>query len=133
MKDPDKALLALRRAQKDRDSDALIDLLRDPKLRDVAARTLGEMGEQRAITYLRPLLNAADPYARSASVRVLGSLGDRSVLPQLREIAVSDPQDFVRAWAIDAVGKLGGHTELDFLVRLLDDPDLMVRTLLRMH
>lgn len=43
-------------------------------------------------------------------------------------MAVADDEDFVRSWALAAVGDIGHLGALEFLLRFLDDPSLRVRT-----
>jgi HEAT repeat protein len=129
VKESDKGLVEVHRAVQDRDVDRLIAFLRDPDpgCRNYAAIGLRKAGDRRAVRPLLPLLGASDFNVRTSAVQALGDLGDESVLPRLREVAMDDPHQIPRSWAVAAVGQLGGAAEFGFLAARLDDPDVKVR------
>ena len=109
------------------DSQFLIASLLDPDNRALAARYLGELRAVSATIPLLRLLDAADPHIRAAAATSLGEIGSDEALPRLREIALNDPESFVRSWAIVAVGKAGSGTDVDTLLPLLSDHSIRVR------
>jgi len=127
VKDADKRLLALNQARKERDVERLIFFLRDADHRDFAASTLGKLGDPRGIGPLRPLLAASDFRARAAAAHALADLGDADSVDRLKEMALDDPHEVPRMWAVVGVGKLAGRDALAFLISCLDDPHPKVR------
>jgi HEAT repeat protein len=127
LKDSDTRLVALYDARKEGDVDRLIDFLKDPEHRRSAAKALGELGDPRAIEPIRPLLFASDFLVRSYAATALSDLGDVASLPDLKEMAVQDPHEVPRMWAVVGVAKLAGRAEVPFLISRLDDPHPKVR------
>ena len=113
-------------AKRDSDVDYLVQALRDPDHRQLAARFLGDVGDGTAGEPLMTLLNARDAGVRAAAARSLGRIQVDAALPRLVEMAQTD-SPFVRSWAIDAVTRLGGVEQLPFLIGCLDDPEFVVR------
>jgi HEAT repeat protein len=125
--DRDTRLVALYRAKRERDTDVLLAFLGDPDHRHTAASALGELGDARAVKPLLLLLRAADVLARSNAATALADLKDPVSIPPLKEMAAGDQHEVARAWAVEAVGRLGGSEETNFLVARLDDAHVMVR------
>ncbi len=81
---------------------ALVGALRDEDsiVRQGAAAALGELGDERAIPFLRERL-LTDPFAgmRGEAAFRLGKIGDRGASGDLRTAAEKDPDAGVRRWA----------------------------------
>jgi HEAT repeat protein len=126
--DRDQRLVALYKAKKEGDTDRLLAFLSDPDHRRTAAGALGESGDRRAVEPLRALLTASDALTRSNAATALADLGDTLALPTLEQMAIEDENEVARAWAVEAVGRLGSGEELlKFLLSRLDDPHVKVR------
>ena len=48
-------------------------------------------------------------------------------MPRLVALANEDEVDFVRGWALDAMGKLEGRRAVPWLINFLNDPERKVR------
>ena len=127
MNEADKRLISLGQARKDGDVERLISFLKDPDHRDFAASTLGKLGNRQAIEPLRPLLAASDFQVRASAAHALADLGEVDSVDRLKEMAVEDPHEVPRMWAVVGVGKLAGRHELSFLISCLGDPHRKVR------
>lgn len=94
-------------AKAEGDIEALTAALRDPVFRDTAATALGDLGAREAAGDLVPLLDARDPHARAAAATALGKLDAGDAGSRILELAQHDPVDWVQAWALWAIWKLG--------------------------
>jgi HEAT repeat protein len=95
------------RAKLDRDAEHLMNALRDPEVRGMAARYLAIIGARESIPQLTRLLSVADPGARSGAIKALTKLGAGDVLPDLIMMATNDPSPVVRSHAVGAMRRLG--------------------------
>ena len=119
--------LAVRAARDRRDVPYLIGALRDPDHRAMAAGYIADLEAFEAVPDLLRLLDARDPHVRASAAKAIGDLRATEALRAVREIAVSDEEDFVRSWAVGAVGKIAGTDETEFLINFLQDPSMRVR------
>ncbi len=92
----------------------------------VAARVLGMLRVQKAVPYLKPLLQTPEFRVRLAAARALGQIGDRSVLAELGELA-GDPSWEVRNTVVQALGKLQAVQQIPLLADALGDQNWWVR------
>lgn len=122
------------------DVDALLAELENPKqhtfkavgqtfafsMRGSAARSLGRLGDRRALEPLQGLL--ADPYftVRAEAVEALGDLGDRAAVPALIE-RLDDEDLNVRHFAARALGKLGDPAAVPALIKQLSNENPRLR------
>jgi len=125
--DSDDRLKRIVEAKHAKDAGYLIGALTDPDHRPLAASYLGNLEAIDAAEPLARLLDAADPYARAAAAYALGKVGAVEVLPRLRELASRDPEAFVRANAVDALGELRDDVSFDDLITRLEDRSWKVR------
>ena len=102
-----------------RDVDALIEALTDPVNRPWAARHLGKLGDPRAVGPLIRLLEAQDFQASSAAAQALGRLRALEAVDPLLACVEEGPEDVMRAWAIDALGRIGSEEAVPALLKLL--------------
>jgi HEAT repeat protein len=102
-----------------KDVDVLIDALRDPENRAWAARHLGKFGDPSAIGPLIRLLTVRDFHTRAAAARALGQLRAREAVPSLIASADEGPEDVMRAWSIDSLGKIGSVEAVPTLIETL--------------
>jgi HEAT repeat protein len=93
----------------------------------VAAKWLGELGEEEAVPHLIAALRAGDPHLRVTAARSLGSVGNVDAIPSLLEVARKDKLDWVRSWAVASVGEIGDPSVVDQIVAFLQDGDHRVR------
>jgi HEAT repeat protein len=89
------------------------------------AKWLADQGVTQAVPALIEMLDAADPHARWAAIAALERLGpppQAKVL--LMQMALEDPDRYVRGWASAALGCYDGGDEVtQLLISILDDPD----------
>jgi HEAT repeat protein len=128
----DSASLAAQRrvfdAHRAQDVETLISVLGDdPENRAWAARYLGKIGDPRAVAPLIRLLSVRDFQARAAAARALGKLRAVEAIPALLESVDSGPEDVMRAWAIDALGRIGSDEAAPKLIGLLENPHAGLR------
>jgi HEAT repeat protein len=109
-------------AWRSRDVGALITALTDPENRAWAARYLGKLGDSAAVPPLIRLLSANDFHTRAAAARALGQLEATEAVPALLDSVDRGPEDVMRSWAIDALGKIGNHKAVPKLVEVLGGP-----------
>ncbi|MFQ6028537.1 MAG: HEAT repeat domain-containing protein [Dehalococcoidia bacterium] len=92
-----------------------------PKKREKAARNLGKLKDERAVSLLAGALQDHTAEVRKAAARALGSLGDTNVTASLLRV-LEDQEDSVRLAAGASLVHLGEWRGLEPLLRLLDDP-----------
>jgi HEAT repeat protein len=120
---PTRAQKKIFQAKRDRDVATLIAALTDAENRAWAVRYLGEMGDPQAIRPLILLLSVRDFQTRSAAAIALGRLRAVEAVPALLECVDRGPEDVMRAWAIDALGKIGSDQAVPRLIEVLKGPD----------
>lgn len=107
----------------------LSPLLSDPSNR--LRRNLVEMMMQAdyvaALPLVRPLLRDNAITVRETALAAVSKWGDLVAVDDVREIAFSDPNPFVRPQAVRTLAKLLGDEALQDLVALSDDLNLHVR------
>ncbi len=114
------AIPALGNWRDPRPADRLLELLDDDGLRDLAAETLGRLGERRAIEPLRGQL-------AKKNLRVivaLGRLGDRESLETIVAF-LKDEKEGVRFAAIEALGDMKDHRATEPLLAVLASSELV--------
>jgi hypothetical protein len=117
------------RAHVSDDPAELIALLDDPEARWAAANRLSELGHRDAAPKLLTLLRAGDPHVRCAAAVSLGQLRATEAVEPLVEVALTDDEGFVRAWALNSLGRIGDPRPAERLRPLLDidmRPDVAV-------
>jgi len=106
----------------------LLDVLRrDPRLRPMAARFLGELRAREAVRPLMQLLGAGDRVTRSSAAEALAAIGDTEAVPALLERLQDEKEVVPRTFAITALGNLEDARALKPLCELLTDEDVLVR------
>jgi HEAT repeat protein len=123
------ALAAVYAAHLRGDVPYLLNALRDPEQRYLAADYLGDSGDPRAIQPLIPLLGAGDPHVRARAVRSLGKLGAVESTQAVVELARSDTVIWVREWALEALTKIPQADPVPVLVDSLRDTEWSIRRL----
>ena len=119
--------LRLFQAKEDGDVAYLLDALREPAYRFMAAKFLGELKAHEAVRPLIQLLRASDRSTRSSAAAALAEIGAVEAVPELIE-RVSVEDDVVpRTWAITALGDLGDERAVKPLCVLLTDEQILVR------
>jgi HEAT repeat protein/MFS-type transporter involved in bile tolerance (Atg22 family) len=100
---------------------ALLDLLNDAEseLSSVAARSLGKLGDTRAILPLRRALRSGYPFLEANSVRALAMLGDVESVPYFIDRLKHEPSSMLRIAYASALGKLGSTQAVEELFELL--------------
>jgi HEAT repeat protein len=109
------------------DVDALLDALRDPSLRPMAVRRLGELRANEAAPRIIPLLQAPAAPLRRAAAHALGQLQARESIAELRAVAFGDQDSAARAWALFALGCIGIDQVDERLLGLASERNDMVR------
>lgn len=117
---------------------ALVDALRDPELRAVAARRLGELHATEAVPQVRALLSASSSSVRTAAVRALGRMNAPAAVSDVERVVATDRDPVVREWALFSLGCLGAARLDGVAGRILVSPDTRLRcaaiaALLRSH
>jgi bilin biosynthesis protein len=110
-------------AKSKRDAPYLLEALRDPEARTIAARYLADIGATEAIPSLMRLLSATDTRTRSAAIKALWSLGAVEALPDLEALAANDASPVVRSHAVGALERLGDPRAIPVLIEALQDSD----------
>jgi HEAT repeat protein len=121
----------LARLRDPRAFDHLVSALHDPDphLRAEAARSLGVLGDLRALPELLAALQTdLDPETRMAAAYALGHLGDhRSIDGLLAKLADRNEDPRIRGMAAEALTGLQERRAVPFLIAALDDPAVEVR------
>ena len=91
-----------------------------------AARTLGRIGDERAVEPLLATLSGATYVLRQASIEALGALADRRALPAFLH-AMNDDTSGVREAAVKALDRLGAPESIARLIEALTDAAPSVR------
>jgi hypothetical protein len=105
-------------------SEALHEI--DYKIRDLAAKALGDIGGPAAAAPLCEALRDPDKHVRSAAAQALGKVGDPATFAILRE-TLRDMDFGVRFFAADALGRVGDSDAVKPLCEALQDTDWGVR------
>ncbi|MGQ0762776.1 MAG: HEAT repeat domain-containing protein [Acidobacteriota bacterium] len=107
----------------------LIFLLRDAdkRVQMAAARTLGEVRDERAGEPLIGTLLDSDPRVRQMAAWALSELKDRRAVQELCRVLLSDAQPEVRRGAAEALGEINSSEALPSLKQALNDPETSVR------
>ncbi|MCP1662451.1 MAG: hypothetical protein D5R99_04530 [Methanocalculus sp. MSAO_Arc1] len=108
--------------------DPLISALRDSSLlvRAAAAESLGEIADPRAKLFLLKLTRDEEPDVRIAAILALGYLPDAEIVSVLITL-LGDDHFRVATAAVDALVRMG-HTALPYLIKALDDQNILIRT-----
>jgi HEAT repeat protein len=101
--------------------DALLAVLAETEveLSAAAARSLGVLGDKRAIAPLRRALTSGYPFLEASSVRALAMLGDVDSLPYFLEKLRTEPDGMLRVAYASALGKLRATQAIPDLFALL--------------
>lgn len=109
----------------------LLATLRNPEVRNIAARTLGEIGSnspEAVNTLIDVLKNDAAREARRSAAGALGAFGPaaKAAIPVLREALKGDA---IGGWwvAADALARIGGAEVVPALIEAMANPDADVR------
>ena len=107
---------------------ALIARLKDENagVRGAAARSLGHLGDPRAVLPLIDVLADSDGEVRSAAVEALADLGDPRAIGPIAGL-LKDPVTDVKRNALGALSHFDQAVPTAPVVALLDDPDADVR------
>jgi len=87
--------------------------------RPKALRWLARNGGEAAIEQIREGLNDPSPAVRAAAANAIADVKDRQSARRLRQLAASDPSQFVRLAAVEALGEVGAVEEL---AQVVTDP-----------
>lgn len=94
----------------------------EPALREESARSLGLLGDSRAVAPLiQRLVGDTTGSVRRAAAIALGRLGDRRALEPLADALVGDNDSVVRRRAATALGELGDPRAIEPLIGALRD------------
>ena len=110
--------------------DPLIAVLQDknstPEMRAASARTLGMIGDKRAIKALTLVLRDERYFVRQQAAFALGQMGDSAVVLLLEMAGSSAPS--TREAAIEALGSTNSTRATDRVIEALTDPNANVRS-----
>ncbi len=96
-------------------------------LRYIAAQILGQIGDERAIPFLKSLLRDDNPHVREKAVRALGQLDDSRLHATLASVLADDSIPDVRGAAAWSLGNLRDTTAVPSLMHALADTVPSVR------
>lgn len=96
-------------------------------LQYISAQILGQIGDRRAIPFLRQLSQSSNLHVRQKAVLALGMMDDVSLLKPLLQILASDPDTTIRRTAAYSVGNLRDTSAVAPLIEALADPSAVVR------
>jgi HEAT repeat protein len=105
----------------------LINLLKDEKwrIRYIAAETLGEIGDSKAVEHLIESLNDENNGVRSNSIIALVEIGKPSVKPLIDTL---DNNKWQMKWqAVEALGEIGDKIAINPIIKILNDENPWVR------
>lgn len=107
----------------------LLTCLYDPAwtIRVAAIRALIEIGDVAVVSSVAQMINDPNPTVQEAAVEAVGRLGSPQNALLLAAIADSKRPEMVRVTAIEAIARLRGTQAVPALLRLLDDPDPLIR------
>ena len=102
--------------------DSLIIALKDIEyqIRKNSAKTLGKIGNIRAVDPLIESLSDSDSYVRSNSAKALGRIGDNSAVDNLID-SLEDSNLYVRISSVDALGSIADSKATEALIETLND------------
>ncbi|MES0371176.1 MAG: HEAT repeat domain-containing protein [Mariprofundaceae bacterium] len=103
-------------------TDALLSCLDENESQDLrreAIRSLGELGDPRAVDELLPLLSDADRNLRFESIHALGKLGSDSARDGILEHLIDEDQ-LIRLAAVEVMSGFSGDEVVDALCRHLN-------------
>jgi len=98
----------------------------DPAMAVAAARSLGELGDSRAIEPLRAKLRDPSPEIAGAACAALGRLGDQTTAETALQMLQEDDSAALQG-AASCLGDLRAAQAVPSLARLLSSGDLLVR------
>lgn len=93
----------------------------------IAAQILGQIGDRRAVPFLKELIHAPNRYVREQAVRALGQLDDPRQVTTLKQVLTDDPVADVRSAAAWSMGNLRDTSAVAPLVQALTDTVALVR------
>jgi HEAT repeat protein len=106
----------------------LIAILEDDRIRGAAADALGCLGDKRAVEPLIAIIGSEDRVAfRSDCVRALGAIGDKRALVPLISMVKGQRDDLTRGIAAAALGNFHDDDAIDALIGALRDDNGHVR------
>ena len=107
----------------------LSPLLNDPsnRLRRSLIEMMMQADYQAALPLVRPLLKDNAITVRETALAAVSKWGDRVSVEDVRDMACSDPNPFVRPQAVITLTRLLGQDALDDLIDLAEDLNLQVR------
>jgi HEAT repeat protein len=110
------------------DASPLIPLLKDEnaEVRNYAAKTLGFLGDSRAVEPLLPLLKDENVKVRNSAAKALSSLSESKTIESLIAL-LKDENVEKRKSAVKALGSLGDPKAVNLLIPLLEDKESKVR------
>lgn len=97
------------------------------KIARMAVLALGRIGGDQAVGHIVQAVKDPRPELREAAAVALGQAGGLDQAPTLAHAAARDEATMVRASALRALGTLRAYTQMDAILRALDDPDEPVR------
>ncbi len=98
-----------------------------PVAREAAAQGLGYLGSARAAGALAKALKDPNQYVRRRAAAALETVPAAGVVKQLAETAATDKVAQVRAYAVKALGNVGGPQVVEALAKATEDGDPEVR------
>jgi HEAT repeat protein len=96
------------------------------EIRMQAAKSLGQLGSEKAIEPLIALLKDEESYVRRKAAESLGQLGSEKAIEPLIAL-LKDKESSVRMHAAKSLGKLGTEKAIEPLIALLKDKESSVR------
>jgi HEAT repeats len=125
--DEEERLKALRAAAQQGNKEVLREALADANLtiQTTALALLAEQNRQEAVTFLVEATKSDQPQVRFQSLQLLSQtdqVDERTVLSTLGE-AVTDGDETVKGYAVQALAERGGPGAMELLGQALHDPD----------
>ena len=99
---------------------------KDSKAACRAVRVMGRVGT-RALPGIRAAMKDTRPEVRQEAMIAVSSAGNEGDTPVLSNVVAADESAVVRAAAARTLGRMKAYTEVELLLKAMDDDDLNVR------
>ncbi len=97
------------------------------QIRQAVLIALGRSGDPMAVEFLVARLGDGDDLTQTLAARALGGIGSKAAVPALMAVASDEGQEWVRANALEALGRIGDSRALELLNKSMDSQSDRIR------